>query len=532
MAEISQSFSKKLIFKRFKLEKLLATSKFSWVYEGKNIIKNTPVAMKIEKEGEYDLLESEAYILTITKGLGIPKVITFGRHSQYKILVEECLGNNLQELWESGPFKNVPSGQKNTYIKDICLLAMQGLERLKHIHDKNIIHRDIKPENFIIGQNDPDVIYLIDFGFAKKYRSSRTGKHINFSYLNHVIGSWNFSSHNAIRGYEGSRRDDLESFGYMLIYFAKGGWTPWVKYLKMNNLSKNDKAKIITDIKLEISEENLCKGLPNEFVNYMKYVKNLEFEEEPNYEYLTDLFISILSKNEFKRNIKFFWMEEKSKKYMKKINESLENRNKVVKKSSAKSVKSFSINRLYNKIKDSLDKNLINETNQKGCNKSEKKINLHFKKIKTNAKDKINNSYEKINSIINTKKCLIAPPTNNIICHNTLSKFNKSKAMNKTLNANTINNNSSMYYKIQKKIKRSCHPIKLTYKYNNYNTNISSFNNINDKKIFLNNNNQTFIKINIHKYFGFNKNKTPDIRMNDLNLKKDIIYKPIFQKNI
>ena len=259
MAEISQSFSKKLIFKRFKLEKLLATSKFSWVYEGKNIIKNTPVAMKIEKEGEYDLLESEAYILTITKGLGIPKVITFGRHSQYKILVEECLGNNLQELWESGPFKNDPSGEQNIYIKDICLLAMQGLERLKHIHEKDIIHRDIKPKNFIIGQNNKDVIYLIDFGFARKYRSSRTGKHIKFSNTGHVIGSWIFSSHNVIRGYESSRRDDLESFGYMLIYFAKGGWIPWLKYLKMNNLSKNDKAKIITKIKLEISEEIYVK---------------------------------------------------------------------------------------------------------------------------------------------------------------------------------------------------------------------------------------------------------------------------------
>ena len=93
--------------------------------------------MKIENEGEYNLLESEAYILTIVKGLGIPKVITFGKHYQYKILVEECLGKNLQELWESDPFKNDPSGEQNIYIKDICLLAMQGLERLKHIHEKD-----------------------------------------------------------------------------------------------------------------------------------------------------------------------------------------------------------------------------------------------------------------------------------------------------------------------------------------------------------------------------------------------------------
>ena len=100
-------------------------------------------------------------------------------------LIEESLGNNLQVLWESSPFEKDPHGQKNLYLKDICLLAIQGLERLKHIHDKDIIHRDIKPENFIIGQNDPNVLYLIDFGFARKYRSSRTGKHIKFSNTGH-----------------------------------------------------------------------------------------------------------------------------------------------------------------------------------------------------------------------------------------------------------------------------------------------------------------------------------------------------------
>ena len=229
---MGSSILNNIIFKRFKIEKLLSASNFSWVYEGKNIIKNVPVIMKIEKEGKYNLLESEAYILTIVKVLGIPKVITFGRHSQYKILVEERLGNNLQVIWESNPFEKDPNGQKNIYLKDICLLAIQGLERLKHIHDKNIIHRDNKPENFIIGQNDPNVLYLIDFGFARKYRSSRTGKHIKFSLLNHLIGSWVFSSHNAIRGYESSRRDDLESFCYLLIYLAKCGWMPWKIYTK------------------------------------------------------------------------------------------------------------------------------------------------------------------------------------------------------------------------------------------------------------------------------------------------------------
>ena len=230
------------------------------------------------------------------------------------IFILILLGKSIHELWKSGPSKNDIFGKNNKYINDICLLAIQGIERLKYIHDKNIIHRDIKPQNFLIGKNDPDVIYLIDFAFAKKYRSSRTGKHIRFSNIYYLIGSLVFGSNNAKKGFECSRRDDLESFGYMLIYLAKGGWVPWMKYNNVNNMNKSEIEKMIIKTKMEISEENLCKGLPNEFIHYMKYVKKLDFEQEPDYQYLNSLFISILSKNNMGKNITFFWIKPNSKK--------------------------------------------------------------------------------------------------------------------------------------------------------------------------------------------------------------------------
>ena len=503
--------NQKLIFKKFKLGKLLAISNFSSVYEGKNIATNIPVAIKIEKQGKYNFLESEAYILMIVKGIGIPKLMSFGNIGNYRILVEEFLGKNLETLWESCPFKNDPRGQNNKYIKDICLLAIQGLERLKHIHNKNIIHRDIKTKNFMTGNNDINVIYLIDFGFAKKYRSSRTGKHIRFSNLNHLIGSWNFASHNAIRGYESSRRDDLESFGYTLIYLAKSGWTPWNKYYKIKNITPFELAKIITKIKLEISEENLCKGLPNEFIEYMKYVKKLEFEQEPDYKYLNGLFLSILSRNEMKRNIKFFWIKQKSIKPVKKLRESYENksRNIVLEKSNKNSSKIISAYRLYNTIKKSLSNNLLNENSIKKYNKNEEKINLHFKMIKDDSIDR--NNYYFAKNYTSTEKSRIKSPISNINYTSTII-LNNSKKIKNTIN-NAYKSYSSMLYKFKSKINGN-NLFTLTNATYNHNMNLSSINNIKDKKIFQYKYDAKLIKTNIPRYIGLRKNNIKKKRNN------------------
>ena len=180
----SKSFYNRIIFKKYKIKKLMCKSVFSNVYEGINIKENIPVALKIEKKGKYELLETEAYLLMHLKGFGIPEVISFGKYGNYKVLVEELLGPTVEDLWEKIAFKKDPFGRKNMFLKDICMLAIQGLDRLEFIHSKNILHRDIKSKNFIIGKKEPNIIYIIDFGFSKKYRSSRTGKHLKFSYIN------------------------------------------------------------------------------------------------------------------------------------------------------------------------------------------------------------------------------------------------------------------------------------------------------------------------------------------------------------
>ena len=240
--------------------------------------------------------------------------------------------------------------------------------------------------------------------------------HIKFSNLKMIIGSFAYASHNVLKGYEISRRDDLESFGYMLIFLARGGWKPWENSLKgINNRKESD--KIIIKIRLEMTEENLCKGLPNEFIQYMKYVKKLDFEQEPNYQYLNSLFISILSKYEMKKDLKFFWINQKSKKKERALTSNSERnnqRNLVLKQKSKNDIKSNYIKRLYSKIKDSLNKNSSNNiiqstsyynrsNNNNWRNNTEKNINFHIQIFNINKTGINTNLIKRINSNNNKK---------------------------------------------------------------------------------------------------------------------------------
>ena len=186
---IKGNIEKQIFFNKYKLQKLINKSEFSCVYKGINIINKEEVSIKIENRITMkNFLESEAYILFYLKGFGIPNLISYGKSGKYNILVEELLGPSLYEISQKKKIK------KGFPIKDICMIALQGLDRLEYIHSKSIIHRDIKLHNFLIGRKDEEIIYLIDFGFARKYRSSRTGKFIKFTNLKKVIGSLEFSS--------------------------------------------------------------------------------------------------------------------------------------------------------------------------------------------------------------------------------------------------------------------------------------------------------------------------------------------------
>ena len=289
-----------LIFKKFRPIKHLCKGAFCDIYAGINILTKEKVAIKVEERYKMDKnLETECYFLFSLKGLGIPKVISFGHNKEYDILVMPLLGKSLHEIQSTKNF--------NFEFKDICLMAIQIIERIQWVHSQKIIHRDIKPDNFLIGLDDPNIIYLIDFGLSKKYRSSITGNHIKCTRIKKFVGSLRYASINALRLREQSRRDDLESIGYMLIYLIKGK-LPWDN-IKIDN--KRTSYLKFSQYKKNISPKLLCNNLPEEFLDYVKYVRNLNFEDEPDYNYLKSLFQIMLNKQGFEeKKIFFSWINE------------------------------------------------------------------------------------------------------------------------------------------------------------------------------------------------------------------------------
>ena len=368
----------KVIFGKYKLKKKIGKGSFGYVFKGLNIQDNSEVAIKVErKDVKSHLLEVESNFLSILKGYGIPEIKSYGYSGKFYILVEELLGDHLDEIRKG----------RNLTIKDISMLAIQILDRIEFVHSKNIIHRDIKPENFLLGYNNSPIIYIIDFGISRKYRSSRTGKHIKFSLTGKLFGTVRYVSFNASRGVQQSRRDDLESIGYMLLYIMKGK-LPW-QGINMRDHDRKKKYLQMLYLKKNITPEMLCKGLPQEFTEYVKYCKNLAFEQDPDYEYLRNLFRNILKKIHEKNDLNFSWNKKLFFRIMNSKKEISQEKyiNLLKRKESPQT-------RLYRIIQKSLEKNenskkrikgsFDNENqNNRGASEDEVKFESRYKELDT-----------------------------------------------------------------------------------------------------------------------------------------------------
>ena len=213
----NENILNRTFFSKYKCVKKLGEGSFGMIYKAE--YNNEYFALKFEnrKKGQ-NLLEGEAEIMSYLKGPNIPYVKSYGYSGDYNILVMQLLGKSLEDLFEE---------RKKFSVKTACLLGCQMLTVLEYIHNHHIIHRDIKPDNFVMGLDDlSQYLYLLDFGLAKKYRSRTTLVQYPMINKKKLTGTARYASINALRGYEQSRRDDLESVGYVLIYLMRG-ILPW-----------------------------------------------------------------------------------------------------------------------------------------------------------------------------------------------------------------------------------------------------------------------------------------------------------------
>jgi casein kinase 1 len=287
---------------KYVVTKYIGSGAFGNVFEARDTKLNKLVALKIpvktnEKDGTKSLLDEAKVYKKITNGekldgeRGIAEIKVV-KSKVGKFIVMDLLGKSLETTMAEC---------KKIGLKTVIYIAMKMLEILKYIHAQGVIHRDLKPDNIVLGLDNVKTLYCIDFGLAKPYLK-RNGKHVDMLDKRKFCGTARYASIAAHKCMEQSRKDDLEALGYILVYFFKGK-LPWQS---IRHKDKKEKYKLIGEMKASLTEEDICKNMPKEFTVYLKYVRNLDFEEKPPYSAFIRMFEKLYNSRNYK-NDKLEW---------------------------------------------------------------------------------------------------------------------------------------------------------------------------------------------------------------------------------
>ncbi|EFJ09392.1 hypothetical protein SELMODRAFT_235810 [Selaginella moellendorffii] len=287
-----------IVANKYKLGRKLGSGSFGEIYLGTHVQTHEEVGVKLENaKTRNPQLQYESKIYkSLQGGTGIPSLRWYGVEGDYNVLVLDFLGPSLEDLFN---FCN-----RRFSLKTVLMLADQMISRLEFVHSKSFLHRDVKPDNFLMGRGKrANQVFIIDFGLAKKYRDPNTHQHISYREDKSLTGTARYASINTHIGIEQSRRDDLESLGYVLLYFLRGS-LPW-QGLKAGN--KKQKYDRISSKKISTPIEVLCKSCPTEFITFLHYCRALRFEEKPDYNYLKRLFHDLFIREGYQYDCMFDW---------------------------------------------------------------------------------------------------------------------------------------------------------------------------------------------------------------------------------
>ena len=295
---VSVDSMEKVLFDKFVLHNRIGHGSFGELYGGEDLQTHEKVAIKME---HYQTRPAQLYYemkiyKVLNGGVGIPSLKWYGVQEQFNIMVIDLLGSSLEELFRKCSFR--------FSLKTVLMLADQMLERIQFIHRRGVIHRDVKPDNFVLGMGDSaNILYMIDFGLARAYRNSKTGQHIPYKDSKPLTGTARYASINVHSGIEPSRRDDLESLAYVLIYFLRGD-LPW-QGVRID--SDSARVRAIGDVKERMDPDKLCAGLPEEFLWFLNEIRSLEFAQEPKYSLYREKFRELFLKCGFVYDYEFDW---------------------------------------------------------------------------------------------------------------------------------------------------------------------------------------------------------------------------------
>ncbi|XP_011006418.1 PREDICTED: uncharacterized protein LOC105112417 [Populus euphratica] len=285
----------------YKIERKLGKGGFGQVYVGRRIGPTNfanerggpgalEVALKFEHRSSKGCNYGPPYEWQVYNALGgshgVPRAHYKGRQGDYYVMVMDMLGPSLWDVWNNN--------SHTMSIEMVACIAIEAISILEKMHSRGYVHGDVKPENFLLGPPgtpEEKKLFLVDLGLATRWRDSSTGLHVEYDQRPDVFrGTVRYASVHAHLGRTGSRRDDLESLAYTLIFLLRGR-LPWQGYQGEN------KGFLVCKKKMATSPESLCCFCPQPFRQFVEYVVNLKFDEEPNYAKYISLFDGIVGPN-------------------------------------------------------------------------------------------------------------------------------------------------------------------------------------------------------------------------------------------